>query len=261
MNASRPKSAINFRSLYILTGCIVLAVAALTAADPQEPAGKADKTPERRDAKAALAEFNSIIGDWRGTGQPKRGSQSGAWSETANWVWHFEKGVPTIHYHVDKGKMLNSAVLGWDDEKQTYHLHAHFSEGKERDYTGKLADTKLVVDSEPDTDGIVHRLTLTQLNPKRTVVLIEKRAKDSTFFNRVAEVGYTRQGTSIAESGSNEPECIVTGGKGTMTVSYKGQTYYVCCTGCKAAFDDDPEGIIADYKMRLAEKAAKSKSP
>ena len=55
--------------------------------------------------------------------------------------------------------------------------------------------------------------------------------------------------------GAGDKECVVTGGKGTMAVSFKGQTYYVCCSGCKQAFDDDPEGVIAEYKARVAKRA------
>jgi YHS domain-containing protein len=73
----------------------------------------------------------------------------------------------------------------------------------------------------------------------------------------VAEVGYTREGTSLAVEGFGELECIVTGGKGTMAVSYQGKTYYVCCSGCKQAFDDDPAGIIAAYEKKVAERKAK----
>ena len=45
-----------------------------------------------------------------------------------------------------------------------------------------------------------------------------------------------------------------------MQVTYKGETYYVCCTGCKQAFDADPERILKEYRERLAEvKAAAGK--
>lgn len=81
------------------------------------------------------------------------------------------------------------------------------------------------------------------------LVLHEKLRAKQSFYSRIAEVGYTRQGTSLAIEGTGEPECVVTGGKGTMKkVSYKGKTYYVCCTGCCQAFDDDPVGVIAQYK-------------
>jgi YHS domain-containing protein len=35
-----------------------------------------------------------------------------------------------------------------------------------------------------------------------------------------------------------------------MQVSYMGQTYYVCCSGCRDAFNENPAKIIAEYKAR-----------
>ena len=55
-----------------------------------------------------------------------------------------------------------------------------------------------------------------------------------------------------AAGGEKKPECVVTGGLGTMQVSYMGQTYYVCCTGCRDAFNENPAKIIAEYKKRKA---------
>ncbi|MEX2287893.1 MAG: YHS domain-containing protein [Planctomycetaceae bacterium] len=257
----------------LLIGCCIAAVVALTvatqirltAADSAK-AGATDATTDSKSAKeagdslaeskTALAEFNSLIGQWRGVGMPKRNSQDGAWSETAEWVWHFDKTQATIDFKTKDGKLLESGKLAWNAKAKNYRLTAVAPDKTQRDYAGKLVDGKVVLDSQPDKSGYVHRLTLTRLNPKRTIVLLEKKPKDSSFFNRVAEIGYTRQGTSLAVAGSNEPQCVVTGGKGTMTVSYQGQTYYVCCSGCKQAFEDDPEGIIADYKKRIAKAKA-----
>ncbi|MSR57709.1 MAG: YHS domain-containing protein [Planctomycetaceae bacterium] len=44
-----------------------------------------------------------------------------------------------------------------------------------------------------------------------------------------------------------------------MSTVYKGQTYWFCCTGCRDAFNDDPEGIIADAAKRAEKKKAASK--
>ncbi|MBD3673017.1 MAG: TRASH domain-containing protein [Planctomycetaceae bacterium] len=38
---------------------------------------------------------------------------------------------------------------------------------------------------------------------------------------------------------------MVSGGLGTATVSFEGKTYYVCCSGCSAAFNEEPERWIA----------------
>ena len=48
---------------------------------------------------------------------------------------------------------------------------------------------------------------------------------------------------------------IVTEGWGTMPVSYKGKSYYVCCTGCRDLFNKDPEAIIAEAAERQKSKA------
>ena len=72
---------------------------------------------------------------------------------------------------------------------------------------------KLVLESAADEAGHSYRITVTPLNEKRTLVLHEQRTGGG-LYRRVAEVGYTRQGTSLAVEGAGEIECIVTGGKG-----------------------------------------------
>ena len=40
-----------------------------------------------------------------------------------------------------------------------------------------------------------------------------------------------------------------------MTISYKkAKTYYVCCGGCRDAFNDNPEKFIKEYNERKAKK-------
>jgi hypothetical protein len=92
-------------------------------------------------------------------------------------------------------------------------------------------------------------------------VLYEREAGKDNAGNpryvRLAEVGSTRRGSDFAK-GSGGPECIVTGGLGTIEVQHQGRTYFVCCTGCRDAFNDDPEAAIAEYRDR---KAAEKKKP
>jgi YHS domain-containing protein len=207
-------------------------------------------------SQAALEEFNGLIGGWRGAAQPVRNSNKGAWIEKAEWVWEIKKDSAAIHYAVEGGKLLKSAVLTYDPEAKLYRFQATLSDNTERPYAGRLDGNKLVLESEADKAGQVHRLTVTQLNEKRTLVLLEQRPAENPRFNRVVEVGYTREGTSLAVEGAGEPECIVSGGKGTMSTVYKGKTYYFCCTGCRDAFNDDPDGIIAEAAARAAKKKA-----
>lgn len=211
--------------------------------------------------KTALGQFNSRIGKWNGVGQPRRGSNQGAWQEQAEWVWDFADHGVAIRIDVAKGMLAKTLRLTFDPATKEYAGVLRTADGAVENYRGKFdKDGKLVLTTSGGDE--VKQITMTLLNEKRTLILFEKRAATQESFNRVAEVGYTRDGTRLATSSSSGPECIVTGGTGTMEVKYKGQTYYVCCSGCKQAFDDDPEGIIAEAAVRRKremEKAAKSK--
>ncbi|MGE3313847.1 MAG: hypothetical protein AB7O26_01940, partial [Planctomycetaceae bacterium] len=72
--------------MILLGGSVVAFAAVLAAAD-----GDSGKKAPPTDPKIALAEFNELVGSWRGIGQVRRGSTDGAWSEKAEWVWHFDK--------------------------------------------------------------------------------------------------------------------------------------------------------------------------
>src|SRR6478736_3694018 len=95
-------------------------------------------------------------------------------------------------------------------------------------------------DNPPGTVDSVARISIrTVAEGDRLLILYERRVDGGDRFARIAEVGYTRVGSTFAK-GSGQPECVVTGGLGTIKVTYQGKTYYVCCTGCRDMFDDDP---------------------
>jgi YHS domain-containing protein len=231
--------------LRLATCCGVSLFAVALLAGPREPA------QSTKAAKEALSQFNSLIGGWRGTAQPRRGSAAGSWRESAEWVWDFSQPTPAIRYVVTDGKLLKSARITFDDKANQFRASVDLPDGSTREYSGKFDDDRLVLNSQPDAKNEIHRLTVTRLNDKRTIVLFEKKRATSRGLARVAEVGYTREGTRLAVEGGDGPECVVTGGKGTIPITYKGQTYYVCCSGCKQAFNENPEKILAEYKQRL----------
>ncbi len=205
-----------------------------------------------RQAKQALERLNGLIGQWRGTGQVRRGSTRGAWRQNGEFVWDFSNSNPAIRYDVTDGKLTNRGLITWSPDK-SYELYLESPEDEKRILSGKWDSTKLVFES-PETDEIRYRVTLTPLNEKRTLVLHEKTSPGGQSFFRIAEVGYTRAGTRLALPGGGQRECVVTGGTAQTAVTYNGETYYVCCSGCKQAFDDDPAGIIAEYQTRLKKK-------
>ncbi len=215
-------------------------------------------------SKEALTPFQDLVGGWIGTGQPKRGSASGAWREKAEWRWKFSGEQVALEYAIEEGKLLKSALVSFDPKSKTFRLKSiepgtAKDQTVEREYVGESNGNKLVFDTPTKEGAEGRRITITRLNEKRTLVLFEQKGAGQNFFNRIAEVGYTREGTRLADSDQTGPVCVVTGGQGTIKVSYKGETYWVCCTGCRDAFNDDPEGILADYRKKLDERKAGKK--
>ena len=235
-----------------------LLIAALSAGLHHSLAdGDKPTEPKSLSSREALAKFNALIGGWKGVGQVKRNSNQGAWRENSDFVWKIDKTSAAIEYRVKDGKHFKSALIGWDTKAERFTLVAELPDGKKRDYFGQLDGDSLVLESKPDADGLVSRVSIKLLNDIRLLVLLEQRRDGQSLYTRVGEVGYTREGEKLASTESTGPVCVVSGGVGTIRVSHKGENYFVCCTGCRDAFIDDPELFIAEHKARLAKKAMK----
>lgn len=210
-------------------------------------------------AKKALAPLQTLVGEWNGAGQPRRGSNVGAWSETCDWAWHFsiKDKAPTAELRaiVKDGKYYAQLTLEPMAKAKQFRLTGTLPDGKTTevfdaalDDAGTLTATRVADHENTPAADRPARITLkTVANGDRLVMLYERTAGEG--YARLAEVGATRVGGMFA-AGAAGPECIVTGGRGTIAVTHAGQTYYVCCSGCKEAFDADPAGIIAEYQAR-----------
>lgn len=242
----------------ILAGVLVSLPAQEKSAEsaPNGAGGQSGKG-SRAEIQEALSPLNALIGGWRGSGQVRRGSTRGAWRETGTFVWKFGGGKVGIEYRVKDAEHIETGLVSWDAVQKQFTMDAVLADDSKRTYRGKLEKKVLTLISEPDKEGIVSRVTMRQLNDKRMLVLYEQRKESQSFYARVGEVGYTREGTRLASSDNSGPECVVTGGAGTIKVTHDGKTYYVCCTGCRDAFNDDPVGILADYREKLAKKLSK----
>jgi len=115
--------------------------------------------------------------------------------------------------------------------------------------TGSFKNKVLTLERTDSLKDETHRLVFTLLHANRYLY----REEGKKLFTRLYQVGATKEGVAFA-TGDGKPECIVSGGLGTMKVSYMGETYYVCCTGCRDAFNDDPEKYVKEYKAKLAKK-------
>lgn len=210
--------------------------------------------PPDEAAVSALQPAQGLVGEWRGVGQPKRGVSQGAWIESAAWEWEFEGEKPTLAMQVVDGKHWSAAKLTAPDQGSAdFALEVTLPDGSQLDFTGQPDESGVwTFRSAKASAAQPSRITLKFVaSGARMVVLLEGRANDRYF--RIAEIGYTRRGATFA-AGDGHPECIVTGGYGSIAVEHEGRTYYVCCTGCQELFESDPQRVIAEYQERQAAK-------
>ena len=236
------------------------------AAEPPESPPAAGGQPP---ASSTLEDWQVLVGRWRGVGQIRRGSTRGAWQESGQWAWrHQEQGPSLLSYQSDDGRHIRQATLraapGGQLELTVTGAPGEPSQpAPTQRYVGRTIDQRLVLQrvakdsasaSDADSGGLPQRITFrTVARGDRLLVLLERRNQLSGQWQRMAEVGSTRVGSRFGQ-GTVEIECIVTGGKGTIPVVYGGQTYYVCCSGCRDYFQQHPEKVLAQWRSQQAKK-------
>lgn len=215
-----------------------------------------DASSGRRKAQAALKSYGALVGSWRGSGQPERGKTRGAWLESASWAWKLTKQTAALEVTIKKGKYLQSARLRPGPEPKSFLLDAVLADGSKRTFAGEDSGKKALALTAKERGQGLRRITLTPLHDSRLLMKLEAQERDSNTFYQLAEVGYTREGIAFASENTG-PVCIVTEGRGTIPVSYKGKTYHVCCSGCRDLFNENPETVLAEAAER--EKANEKK--
>ena len=216
-----------------------------------------DKLPEEvRAQRESLGRFQQYVGEWRGVGQPKRGSAKDAWTEECQWAWTFQNKTAAMALVSSNGKYLRSATLR-QAAQDKYELVGKSPDGNELKFTGSPNDQgHLVLLAEKEAESGPSRITISVIAGGDRLLMLYERRADGDRFTRLGEVGLTRKGSGFGQ-GTSYVECVVTGGVGTIAVTYQGQTYYVCCTGCRDYFNDNPAEVLADYKERKAAEKKK----
>jgi hypothetical protein len=227
-------------------------LAGLALALSEEPVAGPAESP-----RAALERLNVLAGDWRGIGQPRRQSNHDAWAEKSNYLWDLSGPTPALVQTADGGRLMPAARCEFDPVSREYVLTIVAADASSRVYRGTWVGDQLVLTSPGTPETPSRRITFSLRSQIRVVVLHEAAEPGRTTYYRVAEVGYTRAGERLALPDGGQPQCVVTGGLGEIVVQHNGQTYYVCCTGCRQAFEADPEGILREYRERLARERQK----
>ncbi len=235
--------------------CKAIGLAALVSIALAGVAPAAD-APMKRSAREALKPFNDLIGSWRCTGTPegtREQKQKGFWTETAAWSWQFKGGDAWLIATIEKGKHFTGGQLRYLADKDAYQLTLTTPEKEHLDFIGKLDEGRLTLARDDDSSKETQQLVISLLHANRFVYTYSVRPKGKALFTKLYQVGCTKEGVEFA-SGDGKPECIVSGGLGTRTVTYRGQTYYVCCSGCADAFKEDPEKYIKEYEQKKKNK-------
>ena len=211
--------------------------------------------PDQKSAKEALQPFNDLIGSWRCTGTPsgtREEQQKNFWTETLNVEWQFKGKDAWLKLDFDKGKHFTKGELRYRPASNDYELKLQTTKKETLSYTG-VVNQKTVTLERQDGDKI-QRLVFSLLHHNRFLYRFETRPTDKTLVTMHWKVGATKEGESFAAD-SNGPECIVSGGKGTMAVSFQGKTYYVCCSGCRSEFNETPQKYIDEYNAKKLKKS------
>jgi hypothetical protein len=210
--------------------------------------------------------LQSYVGQWRGVAQPKRGSNQGASTEESEWTWRFEQGRASLVAEFQRDKYYTRLRVQPTDRPGQFSAQAEPANEPagtaiSQRFAGSVTHGVLVLIDEMAAADRPCRISIQLVaEGDRMIVLYEKRLGVGNF-GRIAEVGSTRKGSSFAKTAGSGRVCVVTGGLGTIAVEHQGKKYFVCCSGCRDLFNDDPEGVLAEYRERQRVKAADAAKP
>jgi hypothetical protein len=224
-------------------GLVFVALAATGATAPAaEPAKASDK--DRSLQIDALGPFNNLIAAWRCIGSGAERNKDN-WTETAAWIWKLT-GEPCVRLKITGGRFWSEGQVTYNLARKHYVLSAVRPDKTAVVYSGEFnaAGDTLTLSAEPAADGVRERVVLRLLHENRYLMQIE-RAKGDGRFAKVAELGCTKEGEPFGRL-ADYPKCVVSGGRGTGSVTYQGKQYLVCCSGCRDAFQSDPPKHIAE---------------
>ena len=209
---------------------------------------------EDRLVPTALEPFEQLIGEWRSHGFLEAEKIKG-WDEPTTWGWKFKKGKIVALVATFKGGKYFSAATLEPLEEEKYRFTATTSNDKQITYEGTLKGKKLTLTRQQSDSSAPEQVTIELLHDVRYQTLIEAK-KSTGLVRKIATIGATRADVRFGAASKEEqgPKCLITGAPATSQVSYNGQTYYMCCSGCRAEFDRDPEKWI-----RLAKEARSKK--
>jgi len=220
---------------------------ATSASSGKTTAGLSEKQ-QMESVVSAMQPLQVMLGKWRGTTNKEfKGFKK---VEELEWIWDFRtsRAQPALTVKSDKSPYISEGRMTYLPEKELFQFTATTPEGTQHVMTGTFVSEPEEFTGDDNKPQKKYKLSLAeadtdhdeawqvdfdqQENNRYLVKVFRKRGGGK--FQLVDTVGTQRQGTSVAANDEDygEKKCIISGGLGTMTVSYNGKSYYVCCTGC-----------------------------
>ena len=212
-----------------------------------------------------------LLGEWRGI---TRKEQS---LVPMGFVWDLttDPTQPALVMASGESPYFRDGRLTWLAREQVFEFRGINSEGQQRVFRGTFSQAPRQVAGDADdnpqmtfklslvetpADGTSGgwKLVFNQQENNRMLVELSRR-RGTGAFRLQDTIGCQRTGTSFALSDSDygEKTCVISQGLGTTAVSFQGKTYWVCCSGCKAAFEEEPAKWIARFEAIQAKKATR----
>ena len=211
-----------------------------------------DDAEEPASAKEALQALNEYIGDWKGTGDVERAKPGSKnfWSENVSWTWRFKKDEAWLAMAIKNGKLFKSGELRYSMDAKKYQFTAVDPKDKKLVFEGVLKNGLLLLERTDEEKKETQQISM---NVAGDGVRFNYWYKTKPLTKKVYGAGYlvacNKEGEALGGK-SKGKECVVSGGLGKIEVSFKGETFYVCCTGCRDAFNENPEKYVKEFKAK-----------
>jgi hypothetical protein len=205
----------------------------------------AQDSDDRKKSREALQELNDYIGGWNGNGTTEK-SKLDIWKEKADWSWRFKGDDAWLVLKLDGGKHYKGGELRYQPDKELYQMTMTDKDGAKHVFTGKLKKGKLILERQDPETKATQQIAMNMAGGGiRFIYAYSVKPADRTFYAKEFQVGFTKEGEAFGAT-EKKIECIVTGGLGKIAVTYKNITYYVCCSGCRDAFNENPEKYVRE---------------
>ena len=232
-------------------------------------AAKPKLPPEKQldEVKKALKPIQVVLGPWHAIIDKSKTYEDLQWV----WDWKTDRAQPALTMTTKEGgEYFKSARLTYLVEDEKFQMTLTDKEGNQRVLQGVFTEepSEKPGEDKKQTPQRTYKLQLTETGDAKdrwqivmnqqdnNRYLLELSKMRGSRFVRFDTAASQREGTSFAinDSDFKEKTCVISQGLGTIQVSHKGKSYWVCCSGCKAAFEEDPEKWIAKFEAMLETK-------